>query len=126
MSYPYRECHCLYQSGIRHYLVTGVVQRADMPKYVTPQAERKEFPQLIVHDGNPTADEAEDASGREEPRIRNRALAVQRSATATTGHYDTGGEGESDFVNPRTSGYHRRFCDRSSYLLNCSQIMKLN
>ena len=63
-----------------------------MPKYMTPLAERKEFPQLIVHDGNATADEAEDASDREESRIRNRALAAQRSATATTGHYDTDGD----------------------------------
>ena len=59
--------------GRRHYLLTRVAQRADMPRYMTQLAGRRKFLQLIDHDGNTTANEAEDASDREELHIRNGA-----------------------------------------------------
>jgi hypothetical protein len=57
----------------QHYLLSRMAQRADMPRYMTQLAGRKKFLQLIDHDGNTTANEAEDASDREEPHIRNEA-----------------------------------------------------
>jgi hypothetical protein len=90
--------------GRRHYPLTWVAQRADVPRYMTQLAGRKKFLQLIDHDGNTTANEAEYASDREEPHIRNGALSVQRPVTATTGHYDTDSEGDPDLIRYPSRG----------------------